>query len=31
MYFGTLMFFENSYNLITADLRDSDAKPTDKM
>jgi hypothetical protein len=32
MYFGTLIFFEQSYNLITADLRDPKTKePTDKM
>jgi len=31
MYFGTLMFFEESYNLITEDLRNPKLKPTDKM
>jgi magnesium-transporting ATPase (P-type) len=32
MYFGTLMFFEDSYNLITEDLRHPKSKlPTKKM
>jgi magnesium-transporting ATPase (P-type) len=31
MYFGTLMFFEKSYNLITEDLRDPKLEPTRKM
>jgi magnesium-transporting ATPase (P-type) len=31
MYFGTLIFFDKSYNLITENLRDSNTKPTDKM
>lgn len=31
MYFGTLMFFEESYNLITEDLRDPKLEPTHKM
>ena len=30
MYFGTLMFFEESYNLITEPIRDPEG-PTDKM
>lgn len=31
LYFGTFIFFEEPYNLITATLRDKDGVPTSKM
>jgi len=31
MYFGQMMFFEKSFNLVTEKMRTDDNKPTDKM